>query len=370
MRRLVSIDILRAIAILLMIQVHFVENLSPREASSEILYQLSALFGLLSAPLFTFLVGLSLWLWLRKEEALGNVGPEAGRFILRRGLYLFAGGLIFAVIIWLPREVFDWDVLTLIGAATLILLPLRRLRLGALVGLALLVLLISTPLRGLTDYDSHWVDREYVYQFTVKDVVLGFLLQGYFPLLPWLVYPVLGYATGEYFFKDGPEGYGVSWRMPLVGLALIALAWAGHCLRWRFSPVFSGLDALSFYPASMTFILWTLGWILLGLWGMYRWLDSRDSPAEGPVLSFFGRYSRFSLTTYIVHHAVTIWPILLLAALEGRGDPWWYYRDAVSTPVALLLALLFVAGFYVVLIFWDRRRKYSFEWFLRWLSSR
>jgi uncharacterized membrane protein len=60
MKRFASIDVLRAIAILLMIQVHFVENLSPREASSAALYDLSEVLGMLQAPLFGFLMGLSL----------------------------------------------------------------------------------------------------------------------------------------------------------------------------------------------------------------------------------------------------------------------------------------------------------------------
>ena len=71
-KRLASIDVLRAIAILLMVQVHFVENLSPREASSAALYDLSEALGMLPAPIFAFLVGLSLWLWLRRETGLGR----------------------------------------------------------------------------------------------------------------------------------------------------------------------------------------------------------------------------------------------------------------------------------------------------------
>jgi uncharacterized membrane protein len=55
MRRLASIDVLRALAILLMVQVHFVENLSPRDTSAAVLYGLSMALGLLPAPLFSFL---------------------------------------------------------------------------------------------------------------------------------------------------------------------------------------------------------------------------------------------------------------------------------------------------------------------------
>ena len=53
-----SIDILRASAIVVMVIVHFLENLSGvREWSPDG-------FG---APLFTFLTGMSYWLWLSRS---------------------------------------------------------------------------------------------------------------------------------------------------------------------------------------------------------------------------------------------------------------------------------------------------------------
>ena len=84
---------------------------------------------------------------------------------------------------------------------------------------------------------------------------------------------------------------------------------------------------------------------------------------------FFKRYSRFSLTTYIVHHAVHIYPLYWLAMWEGHRDIWWYYAEAVSTPAALWLTLFFVVAFYAVLIRWEKRRETSFEGILRWLSG-
>lgn len=370
MRRLASVDVLRAIAILLMIQVHFVENLSPREASSAALYDLSFVLGALPAPIFTFVVGLSLWLWLWRETALGRSGSELGKVIVRRGLFLFGAGLAFAILIWLPRAVFDWDILTLIGASTLILFPLRKLSPRKLMGLAILILLISPPLRTTTGYASHWPGDEYIHTFTMRDVVLGFVLQGYFPLLPWLVFPLIGFATGKHYFADESAERLRGWRMPVVGLGLVGLAGLGGCLSDEVPRAVRGyISELTFYPASTTLVVGTLGVTLLGLWVLYCGLDSRDIFPGGAVLSFFRRYGRFSLTTYIMHHVAHVWPLYLLAAWRGKRSSWSYYGEAVSTPVVLMLALLFVAGFYVVLVVLERRRKYSFEGFLRWLSE-
>jgi uncharacterized membrane protein len=370
MRRLASLDVLRALAILLMVQVHFVENLSPRDGSAATLYDLSTALGSLSAPLFSFLLGLSLWLWLRRETGRGRGDLQAGKFVARRGLLLFGAGLAFAVIIWMPKEVFNWDILPLLGVSTLILFLLRKWPPHALLAPAILVLLISPPLRTITDYGSHWHGEEYVYRFAMKDVVLGFFLQGYFPLLPWVVFPLVGFATGRVFWGEKSEDRLTGWQLPIFGLGLVILAALGTILSEAMPRALRGfLSELTFYPASTTYVLGMLGVILLGLWGLHRALDSSPVSPKGPVLAFLGRYSRFALTTYVVHHALHVWPLLFLAAWEGKRDPWWYYGDAVSTPMALILALLFIAGFYGVLVMWDRKREYSFEGILRWLSE-
>ena len=50
MKRYLSIDILRAVAILLMVQTHFVDDLSSKAASPSWLYDVSCWLGLWPAP--------------------------------------------------------------------------------------------------------------------------------------------------------------------------------------------------------------------------------------------------------------------------------------------------------------------------------
>lgn len=107
MQRYLSIDILRGVAILLMIQVHFVDNLSSREIASGWLYDFSMLFGRVPAPLFAFVSGVSYGLWVRSQESRQRRDRDITRITLRRGLFLFVIGIVFNFCIWLPEETFN-----------------------------------------------------------------------------------------------------------------------------------------------------------------------------------------------------------------------------------------------------------------------
>jgi uncharacterized membrane protein len=363
MGRLHSIDVLRALAILLMVQIHFVENLSSGESAGW-LYDLSQAFGMLSAPLFTFLVGVSLYLSATKQAARGRSSALIVTRAFKRGAFLFVAGLVFAVVIWLPDQVFDWDILTLIGASIPIVVLLRRLPARYLLLIALAILALSPQLRVSGHYAAHWDQwGEYVYDFTWSDVLWGFFANGYFPIFPWLVFPLVGYATGV-LYLGGAAASRRRWLAwcgaGLLGLAAIG-AWAGESVT---GPLRRFLSPVEFYPATTTYVLGALGVILLLLWFLHGLLDRRPR-SIGRLLTFLGRYSRFSFTTYVIHHAVHIWPLLFAARLQGGRDPWYYYAEAVTTPVALLLAAGFVVVFYAVITRWERAgARYSLEWML------
>jgi len=371
-QHLPSLDVMRGIAIILMIQVHFVENLSPWEASTGFLYGISAVLGMLPAPLFGFLTGLSLWIWLRRRESSG-VSPARIRVMAyRRGFFLFTAGLAFAFFIWLPKEVFSWDILTFLGASTFVVYALRRLSTKTIMIILIAVFLISPPLREITGYHSHW-DREweeYLYDFTFPDVMLGFFLHGYFPLFPWIIFPLAGLIAGKQYFGNPGEGK-MGRNLPLTGIVLMIASAAGAMIPAAGIPIvrfYAG--SFSFYPASPAFLMGSLGLVLLMLWTFNRTLDNREIPSKSPVLVFLQRYSRFSLSTYVVHHAVHVWPLLLAGYMASGGwDHWWFYGDAMSTPVALLLALVFIIGFYPLLVLWEKKKQFSFEGFMRWFTE-
>ena len=372
MKRYLSIDVLRAVAILLMIQVHFAGNLSAETESWPRLFSLSAAFGLWPAPLFTLLSGLSLSLWLRKQRELGRSEEQIDKFLVRRGLFLFGVGIAVAFFVWLPDQVFNWDILTLIGASTVLLVALRKLPPMVLAGVCLLVLLASPPLRHLSHYASYWDDGEFIYEFRLKDVLLGFLLNGYFPLLPWIIFPVAGYLLGETILDERRQTDWPPWLVPALCIGLLALSGLGYVAQSIAPWLLANENAheLSFYPASTVYILGILGISLLSWWILHLAIDHTPNiTGRGPVLTFFRRYSSFALTAYIVHLATHLWPLWVWAIWTGEDKPRYYECKAMDTLTSLLLAAVFIAVFYWILVLLDRHRKYSLKSWMRWVCE-
>jgi uncharacterized membrane protein len=371
-QRLYSVDILRAVAILLMIQVHFVGNLSSMPSSGSLLFTLSAWLGIWPAPLFTMLVGLSYSLWLEKQRALGAAADRIVKFSVRRGLFLFGAGIAFAVFIWLPEDTFNWDILTLIGISLLILAAARKLPVVVLLTICLMVLLLAPPLRQVSDFAAYWNADEYTYDFTMTEVVLGFLLNGYFPLLPWIIFPIAGYSIGETFFRQDRCSRFPAAKLPVIGGALLALA-AALFMMQRLAPAPIAkfyLTKATFYPASTTYVIGMLGLSILALGLLHLWLDCRERFAgNGSILRFLQRYSTFAFTAYIVHHMAHLWPLWLYGVWKGKEDPTFYWRQAMSVPLAFSLALVFIIAFSFVLLFLERRKKWSFEALMRWVCE-
>ncbi len=366
--RYFSIDLLRALAIVLMIQVHFVEYLSTREDGSGWLYDTSMILGSLSAPFFTFLSGVSYSLWVWKQEDVGLREREVTRRTLRRGAFLFALGLVFNCAIWLPEETFNWDILTLLGTAYLFLAVARKLPGPVLALMCVAVLLASPPLRVVGDYASYWRDYEYSYDFTARDVLFGFVANGYFPVFPWIVFPVAGFVGGNALFRRRRRnGTPQRWAVAF-GLGLLAVAAVGVAFGSRLPAVLARFyaDGATEFPASTWHVLGMIGLNLVALVALHRWLDRpAAAPRTGRFAAAVFRWSAFSLTVYVLHHMALLWPLWVAGAATGHDDSTVFWRSAASAPVALGLAAVCLIVCHFALFFFERRPRYALESVMR-----
>ena len=131
---------------------------------------------------FLFIAGASLALSWEKNKDYGH--------FVRRATFLFSLGLLITLATWLlfPQEFIFFGVLHLLGAATLLSVPvLSRPRLAGLLGVSWMAL---TPLAAGIEGEG------------IPAAVFGLSVQGlntldYFPLLPWAGVVFLGAAFGR-----------------------------------------------------------------------------------------------------------------------------------------------------------------------------
>lgn len=377
--RLVSIDLLRTIAIFLMVLVHFVENLSGNYGSSGDSSFLSDPIWLptgFAAPLFTFLVGVSYRLWLTSQKKKGRDEAILGKIIVRRGLFLFGTGFAFNILVWLPDDTFNWDVLTLIGASLLVLNLAHRLPGPILPFLCVVVLIISPVLRALSDYPSYWQLGYFDSDTTLPEVFTGFFTTGFFPFFPWIVFPLAGFLTAGWIFPQAnpqnPPASGM--RVPvLVGLGLIGFSALTLAVRPHAPALVRQhiLQAWTMFPPSLAYVTGTLGIALLALAFCHRQLDGGSNrhfapgTRSGNIVATLGGHS-FSI--YLLHHMVHLWPLWIYGAMQGK-DPTYYWQNAMPAWASLVLAILFLVFCYPFFRWVDKNRMPSVESWMRWVCD-
>lgn len=356
-----TIDILRTLAIFLMVLVHFSENLSNYVWN----------FAGFGAPHFALLTGLSYRIWLSSQERRGNSEEAISKITIRRGLFLIGLGLVFNVVVWMPEDVFNWDVLTLIGIAQLLLNWARRVPPLVLVAACLLLFGISPALRTLADFPAYWTEGYFDPDMTLSDTLLGLLVTGYFPLFPWLLYPLVGFLIGG-AIHDQPDVAQRPWRQTaLIGGSLLAVGQAAYWLGGLLpaGALTSFFTGWTMFPPTSEYVLTTVGTGLLTISLGHRWIDlnpglNKDAWWVGVATTF----SRHSLTIYLLHHVVHIWPLWIYGAYAG-SEPTEFWRTAMPVSLAVTLAVVFLLLSYFLLRWMERTGRGGAEQWMRWLCD-
>lgn len=367
--RFSSIDLLRTLAIQVMVLVHFCENLAG--------YTLP-ITGL-GAPLFSFLSGVSYYLWVQGQQARGQSDEDISKVSIRRGLFIFGVGIAFNVFAWFPEGTFNWDVLTLIGSALLVLNLARRLPIEIVIFAAATILLVSPALRIQTDYPAYWQNWYYDYDMKLNEVVSGYFVNGYFPIFPWLAFSLAGFVVATHLFQqvedtaqDETESQRFPWRLIRVGASLVGVSLLALLIRPYLPNLISTklLGGWTMFPTTIEYALAMIGSDMILLVLLHHYVDRNPRfERRGTFLQIAKTFSQYSLTIYVLHHLVHLWPLWIYTRAIGKSDPTALWMNATTIPVAIGLAIVFLVACFFLMRWIGPDRRFGIEAWMRWLCD-
>ncbi len=200
-QRFWEIDVLRGVAITMMVAYHLLFDLTFFHIYPIDLESLPVqLFLYPIGTLFLLLVGVSLTIsYTRASETLTQ-GQLRRKFILR-GLFVFAGGMVITAATWLYfREGYIvFGVLHCIGLSIILAYPLIELRMSSLF-LGVVCIVSGVYLQAMVTVGFPWL------------LWLGFIPQNfttldYFPLLPWFGVVLVGIFLGHTFYTGSTRKF-------------------------------------------------------------------------------------------------------------------------------------------------------------------
>lgn len=278
--RFKSIDFLRGLGIIFMIQIHLGMYLTRFIDKKLPMYQFMNFIGGMAAPFFLITIGIGLIISINRRK------KQAWTHIWKRSLFLIIAGLIF-INIW------QGDILHYIGIYILLSFlflklkrPLRIIDANIFLWLAPIILLFI-------DYQSGWNVLAYKLAnlWTVKGFFTNLIINGFYPIFPWVFFPIIGTVIGEYFIQAIKNRKLTTFCIfnMLIGVALILVSSVLKRLYWQ----------PTFYPATPTYMILHLGIFLIALGIFVYLLDIKKRFNE--VLSPIIYSGKIAFSIYIFH---------------------------------------------------------------------
>jgi len=388
-KRALSIDILRGFALVGMVLVHFMIYFgNPAAMNTWLYFSLNHIMGDLGASGFLLIMGISQVLSGRKHADLEH------RLIFKqtliRGGFIFTIGLLMLAMAWGPEKIWQWDILTLMGFATVLLFFCRFLPSWIILFAAFCIAFCTPFLRGQLAVASIWnnnfmpvpvissyfpgilFDPAVLLKtgWSIKDIIQGFLFTGDFPVFPWIFFPLIGVVLGRRITEQKMQG-----DLPLLLFISIIFVFLGLGLGYAGSlrpgaSVISGyITPLCFYPDSFSMIFLQLGMSSAIIFICYYLYDIRGTnrPEIGFFAGIFTSISHSSLTFYFLHGLLIGWPLALIYVFSSK----YYLYNLMEAIPAFACGLTAVVLLALGLGKWDKMGgKYKLEWFLAALIRR
>lgn len=329
-----TIDILRGTAIFTMVAANLAGEVL--RADSPFWFRL---YGSFAAPLFILISGMMVTL---TKQTKGH----KLKYFLRRGFMIIMIGVLVDTIIWKIYPFMSFDVLYLIGLSVPLAYLFSYLGYQPRWIITISIFLITPVLQnalGYTDYPSeYYLWGEKVAEVSHETSILNhWIIDGWFPLFPWLGFSFIGVNLAFYRWKDLSKGITRGNINFLIGIVILIL---GISL-WRYHPgsmlIRDGYLEL-FYPPTLGYITSAIGLIFVFMWIV-------DTNSERIFYKPLGALGKSALFIYIVH----------LALIEYVITPLWPEEDFktvllnYSVLICLLIALAY--GLQFLKAKWENR---------------
>jgi uncharacterized membrane protein YeiB len=312
-QRIPGIDLARALAIFGMVLVNFKTVMAADHFSPSWLVWLSGHLDGRAGALFVMLAGLGVSLQTAHARSSWHTNEidKARRRILRRALFLFIVGLLFASL-W-PADILHFYALYFALAAFLFMTPNRSLWLASL---AVVLIAVIQFFRFNIDLAWDWLNPHYRPLWTVMGMLRHLLFNGFYPVFPWSGFLFIGMWLGRQNLLDKAVrrsilrwSLGIAVVTELVSIIfLLFQPWLGpNSAHYIFGTQPVPPLPLFFIAAATTGVTVIVGCVYLGLvFNGAPWMEALTATG------------RLSLTVYIAHVMLGMGVLEILGLLEDQ----------------------------------------------------
>ncbi|WP_339917462.1 heparan-alpha-glucosaminide N-acetyltransferase domain-containing protein [Yeosuana marina] len=347
--RLYFIDAVRAFAILMMLQGHFIDTLIDpvyRDKTNTI-YIIWSYFRGITAPVFFTISGLVFTYLLLRAHAKGDDRPRIKKGLFRGLLLILIGySLRVNILSWFDGYFSPYflviDVLQCIGLSLIILVCLHIL--FKHYSYIFSVVLFSI---GCLCFVTEPLYRDLVID-NLPLIIANYMTQAngsVFTILPWFGYSAFGAFLSTVFFRHAHRNLFKIFTIItffIVGLLLM------YCSTWFLLELyeFTGIELLKL-SADYNYLFTRLGNVLI-LFGIFYTFERFLKQ------SIIARIGEKTLSIYVIHF------IILFGSFTGYGLK-RFFNQSLNPVESIIGALLFIVGVCIISFFYARTNHFVYN---------
>ena len=341
--RIIYLDLMRAFAVLMMVQGHTVDSLLANEfrTESSVFYFIWHTMRGFTAPIFMFTAGVvfTYLLLLGEQTSINKKRFTKGlnRFLILVGLGYLLRYPTYTLINFQNISPLQWkifysvDTLHLIGFGILFILIVslisEKLKINKLLSLASISLMFFIPAPFISTINF----QDYVHPFIAGyfNNINGSL----FPLFPWAGYVLAGSVLGTILAKREKVFTKPVFMYSLIGIGITSIVL--HLVYLNFGYLFGTSASIA---SSYSLIIFRLGFVLL-LSGVFA-LASKNINSIPQIIKTVGKHT---LSIYVVHS------VILYGSAWSPSLSWLIGKT--FSPVQVVIAAIFMVSLMIIMAY-------------------